>query len=125
VLETFVARVDEVVRGDTNMNCSLCKYRAQVLGFETEVGAPQHSHHHHVEGLSESCTLCERECTGACQPDGVPLPVGASHGHAHDHEHSHEHSHQHAHGPQDPGHTHTPYPHADHPLGPRTLRQGG
>ena len=99
VLDTFAERVAEVIRGDTNMNCSLCKYRAQVLGFETEVGAPQHSHHHHVEGLTEGCSLCERECTGACQPDGVPLPLG---GHHH----------------------HPPYPHADHPLGPRTLRGG-
>jgi sirohydrochlorin cobaltochelatase len=107
VLDTFAERVAEVVRGDTQMNCSLCKYRAQVLGFETEVGAPQHSHHHHVEGLTESCTLCERECTGACQPDGVPLPLG------HDHSHSHDHSH------------HPPYPQADHPLGPRSLRRHG
>ena len=68
--------MEEVLGGDVNMNCSLCKYRAQVLGFEREVGLPQHSHHHHVEGLVESCTLCERECTGACQPDGVPLPLG-------------------------------------------------
>jgi sirohydrochlorin cobaltochelatase len=114
VLDTFGERVAEVLRGDTNMNCSLCKYRAQVLGFEREVGAPQHSHHHHVEGLVESCQLCERECTGACQPDGVPLPVGDhSHDHAHGHDHSHEHAHSH----------HAPYPHADHPLGPRTLRR--
>ena len=114
VLDTFGERVAEVLRGDTNMNCSLCKYRAQVLGFEREVGAPQHSHHHHVEGLVESCQLCERECTGACQPDGVPLPVGDhSHDHAHGHDHSHEHVHSH----------HAPYPHADHPLGPRTLRR--
>jgi len=114
VLDTFGERVAEVLRGDTNMNCSLCKYRAQVLGFEREVGAPQHSHHHHVEGLVESCQLCERECTGACQPDGVPLPVGD---HSHDHAHSHDHSHEHAHS------HHAPYPHADHPLGPRTLRR--
>jgi sirohydrochlorin cobaltochelatase len=117
VLETFAERVAEVVRGDTNMNCSLCKYRAQVLGFETEVGAPQHSHHHHVEGLTESCTLCERECTGACQPDGVPIPMGG-----HDHAHSHDHGHSHG-TPQEGGHHHPPYPHADHPLGPRTLRE--
>jgi sirohydrochlorin cobaltochelatase len=117
VLDTFVERVAEVVRGDANMNCSLCKYRAQVLGFETEVGAPQHSHHHHVEGLTDGCDLCERECTGACQPDGVPIPVG---GHTHDHDHSPEHSHDHGHS-----HHHPPYPHADHPLGPTTLRQGG
>ncbi|MEB3207829.1 MAG: sirohydrochlorin chelatase, partial [Synechococcus sp.] len=90
VLGTFVERVAEVVRGDTQMNCSLCKYRAQVLGFETEVGAPQHSHHHHVEGLTDGCDLCERECTGACQPDGVPLPLA---GHLHENGHHHEHSH--------------------------------
>ena len=158
VLDTFVERVEEILRGDTQMNCSLCKYRAQVLGFEAEVGAPQHSHHHHVEGLTESCTLCEKECTGACQPDGVPLPVGGQssvdHGHSHglapDHGHghelkghelkghefndhessrvhdpSHDHGHSHDHGgPSDHGHHHPPYPHADHPLGPRTLRGG-
>ena len=133
VLATFRERVEDVLRGDTDMNCSLCKYRAQVLGFETEVGAPQHSHHHHVEGLVESCTLCERECTGACQDDGVPLPGGkASHDHGpnhdHDHDHGHKHDHDHDHGPgqghhHGPDHHHTPYPHADHPLGPRTLRQ--
>ena len=68
VVDTFKERVEEVLRGDTAMNCSLCKYRAQVLGFEQDVGRAQESHHHHVEGLAESCTLCERECTGACQP---------------------------------------------------------
>ncbi|MFM7635883.1 MAG: sirohydrochlorin chelatase [Cyanobacteriota bacterium] len=123
VLDTFAERVADVIRGDTDMNCSLCKYRAQVLGFETEVGAPQHSHHHHVEGLTESCTLCERECTGACQPDGVPIPLGShQHGHDHSHDHGHGKGQGHDHGP-DPGHHHPPYPHADHPLGPRTLRE--
>ena len=105
VLDTFRERVDDVLRGDTAMNCSLCKYRAQVLGFEQDVGRAQQSHHHHVEGLVESCTLCERECTGACQPDGIPIPLHRPH--------SHE-GHGHA-------HHHPPYPHADHPLGPKTL----
>ena len=105
VLETFQERVDDVLRGDTAMNCSLCKYRAQVLGFEQDVGRVQESHHHHVEGLEESCTLCERECTGACQPDGAPT---SEHHHSHDHLHSHHH-------PQ--------YPHAEHPLGPSTLKK--
>ena len=123
VIDTFLERVQEVVRGETQMNCSLCKYRAQVLGFETEVGAPQQSHHHHVEGLVEACTLCEHECTGACQPDGIPIPMGHHHhDHGHDHSHAHDHSHDHGH---DHGHSHdhghAPYPHADHPLGPRTL----
>jgi len=119
VIDTFRERVEEVVRGETQMNCSLCKYRAQVLGFETEVGAPQRSHHHHVEGLIEGCTLCENECTGACQPDGIPIPLG-QHSHSHDHGHDHEHGHDHAHD-----HGHAPYPHADHPLGPRTLHKPG
>jgi sirohydrochlorin cobaltochelatase len=118
VIDTFRERVEEVVRGETQMNCSLCKYRAQVLGFEAEVGAPQQSHHHHVEGLIEGCTLCEHECTGACQPDGIPIPLGHHHSHDHDHDHSHSHSHNHSH---DHGHGHAPYPHAEHPLGPRTL----
>ena len=130
VLDTFAERVEQILRGDTAMNCSLCKYRAQVLGFEQEVGAPQRSHHHHVEGLVESCTLCEAECTGACQPDGVPLSPGEAHGEAHGHGH-HHHGHGHDHhshaDDHDHGHGHEhhpPYPHADHPLGPRTLRRG-
>ena len=119
VQDTFVERVDEVLGGETAMNCSLCKYRAQVLGFETEVGLAQASHHHHVEGLTDGCDLCELECTGACQPDGVPIPLGGGHpSHAHgDHSHDHDHDHDHGHG-----HGHHPYPHAEHPLGPSTLR---
>jgi sirohydrochlorin cobaltochelatase len=108
VLETFRERIEEVLRGETAMNCALCKYRAQVLGFEHEVGTPQHSHHHHVEGLVESCRLCEQECTGACQPDGIPIPLGGT---------THHHGEGHGH------HHHPPYPQADHPLGPRTLRR--
>ena len=118
VVDTFRERVDEVLRGDTAMNCSLCKYRAQVLGFEQDVGRAQESHHHHVEGLAESCTLCERECTGVCQPDGVPLEA---HSHEHGHQPSHEHSHEH--GEPDHAHHHPPYPHAEHPLGPVTLNR--
>ena len=139
VIDTFRERVEEVVRGETQMNCSLCKYRAQVLGFEAEVGAPQRSHHHHVEGLIEGCTLCEHECTGACQPDGIPIPLGHhhhdhshgqehGHGHSHSHDHPHEHGHEHPHGhdhDHSHDHGHAPYPHADHPLGPRTLYKPG
>ena len=118
VVDTFKERVEEVLRGDTAMNCSLCKYRAQVLGFEQDVGRAQESHHHHVEGLAESCTLCELECTGACQPDGIP--IAHDHSHPSDHNHGPDHSHgsDHSHD-----HHHPPYPHADHPLGPTTLKR--
>ena len=84
VLEVFVERVREILDGANNMNCQLCKYREQVLGFEAEVGLAQASHHHHVEG-------------------GAP-----DHGHDHGHAHGHDHGHH-------------PYPHADHPLGPRSM----
>jgi sirohydrochlorin cobaltochelatase len=110
VLQTFVQRVEEVLLGETAMNCGLCKYRDQVLGFEQEVGRAQHSHHHHVEGLVESCTLCERECTGACQSDGVPLTLVGDGQHSHEH---HEHQ----------AHHHPAYPHANHPLGPLSLKR--
>ena len=122
VLDTFMERVQEVMGGEAPMNCSLCKYRAQVLGFEQEVGLDQSSHHHHVEGLTEACALCERECTGVCQPNGIPIPVGGVHPHDHEHAHGHSHDHQsHEHHSHD--HGHHPYPHAEHPLGPITLRR--
>ena len=106
VIETFRDRVTQILAGDTNMNCGLCKYRAKVLGFEAEVGTPQMSHHHHVEGIGSGCGLCDGACTGACQHEASLPPT---HHHHHD-----DHHHHHPHHPH--------YPHADHPLGPRTLK---
>ncbi len=51
VLDVFAERVQEILAGRNNMNCHMCKYREQVLGFEDEVGQAQSSHHHHVEGI--------------------------------------------------------------------------
>ncbi len=93
VIETFKERAEQILTGDTAMNCGSCKYRTQVLGFEDQVGLAQESHHHHVEGIG----------------------TGDNHSHDHSHEHGHDHSHDHA-------HYHHPYPHADHPLGPKTLK---
>src|SRR3546814_11551393 len=45
VLEVFEDRLREILDGSNNMNCQMCKYRAQVLGFEDEVGLAQASHH--------------------------------------------------------------------------------
>jgi len=110
VIDTFVERVEQIMTGETAMNCQMCKFRTQVLGFEAEVGAPQESHHHHVEGAG----------TGKAGHD--------SHGHDHhdhhDHHHGHDHHHHHHHhGEDDHGHHHHPYPHADHPLGPRSMKK--
>lgn len=98
VLEVFEDRLQEILAGSNNMNCQMCKYRAQVLGFEDEVGLAQASHHHHVEGIG----------TGRGHDHD-------HHHHGHDHHH-HDHAHNHTHD-----HVHHPYPHADHPHGPKTL----
>jgi sirohydrochlorin cobaltochelatase len=116
VLETFTDRIREILEGTGNMNCQMCKYREQVLGFEAEVGLRQESHHHHVEGIGTD--------------GGHKHAHDHGHGHDHDHDHhhhAHEHPHEHAHGHAH-GHAHShghhhPYPHADHPLGPRTLER--
>ena len=75
VLDTFSERVEEIRNGVNNMNCKLCKYREQFLGFENEVGLRQESHHHHVEGIG----------TGHSHSQG--------HVHGHDQDHPHDHGH--------------------------------
>jgi sirohydrochlorin cobaltochelatase len=52
VLDAFCERVDELGEGQPAMNCQLCKYRTQIIGYEHDVGAPQAAHHHHVRGVS-------------------------------------------------------------------------
>src|SRR5512134_1631708 len=51
VIETFLERIDEALNGANLMNCQLCKYREQVIGYERDQGAPQAGHHHHVRGI--------------------------------------------------------------------------
>ena len=63
LLDAFVDRIEGIREADVNMNCLLCKYREQIIGYESAVGAPQEGHHHHVEG------------------------IGHDHGHGHAHHH--------------------------------------
>lgn len=130
VIDTFEERVTEILEGQAVMNCGLCKYRAQVLGFEDEVGAPQESHHHHVEGMGasapgssvETCTLCTTFCTGACRV----LRPHEHHHHDDGHHHGHDHHHDHGHGHHEHGHHHHHhYPHEAHPLGPVSVVSSG
>lgn len=206
VLDAFQDRVEEILEGAALMNCQMCKYREQVLGFEADLGQPQESHHHHVEGIGgglEDCPCggdCDASCRDPefCKEHGLPwTPVhshaepndlapafdyGASttlggkyghllnaapdagleavmnapssgkpaahehgpncgcghhdhdhdhhhghHGHGHDHDHDHDHGHDHGHGHSHDhghhGHHHAPYPHADHPLGPNSMKK--
>jgi sirohydrochlorin cobaltochelatase len=79
VLDCFAERVSEAMDGAPAMNCQLCKYREQVIGYETAAGAPQEGHHHHVRGIGTDGEHHHHD-----------------HGHGHDH-HDHDHD-QHHHG---------------------------
>jgi sirohydrochlorin cobaltochelatase len=73
VIDAFLERAAEIEGGDPNMNCQLCKYRTQIVGYESEVGLAQQAHHHHVRG-------------------GDHRPDHGDHGHYHHHnDHPHEH----------------------------------
>jgi sirohydrochlorin cobaltochelatase len=126
VLDTLDERLAEIVNGTAVMNCQMCKYREQVIGFEADVGAAQESHHHHVEGVGgrpENCP-CNGDCDGSCRDEefcrqhGLEWTPVHAHDHGHDdyhHDHPPDHDHHHH------DHHHAPYPHADHPLGPRSM----
>jgi sirohydrochlorin cobaltochelatase len=112
VLDCFAERVEEILVGQNNMNCGLCKYREQVLGFEAEVGLPQQSHHHHVEGIGTN-----KDAASAVPASLLPLKqVDGHHHHHHGHGNGHDHGHDHDH---DHGHSHVPHPHANHRHGPQ------
>jgi len=72
VLDVFADRVQEMLSGDNNMNCGLCKYREQIIGYEQDVGVPQVGHHHHVMGVGT---------------DGHGADDHGVHGHHHGHHH--------------------------------------
>lgn len=78
VVQAFLDRITGILEGDTAMNCALCKYRVQIIGHEQDLGAPQESHHHHVEG------------------------IGTDADHHHGHHHHAAHGHAQHHGPATP-----------------------
>jgi precorrin-8X/cobalt-precorrin-8 methylmutase len=51
VADALIERAAEAVAGRASMNCSLCKYRVQIVGYERQVGEPQQAHHLGVRGL--------------------------------------------------------------------------
>lgn len=127
VLDAFADRVREILGGENNMNCQMCKYREQVIGFEAEVGLPQAGHHHHVQGIGTDGDHGHDHDHDHDHGDGHRHHHG-DHDHSHDHEHPHAHEHTHAHdhdhhhgngaNGHDHAHHHPPHPHADHPHGP-------
>ena len=77
VLDCFAERVSEATDGTPAMNCQLCKYRTQIIGYETAAGTPQQGHHHHVRGIGTDSD---------------------HHHHGHDRHHDHGYDHRHGHG---------------------------
>ncbi|CAL2095730.1 Sirohydrochlorin cobaltochelatase [Tenacibaculum sp. 190524A02b] len=51
ILKAFDERLEEAKNGVANMNCQLCKYRKQVVGFEEYLGQEQIGHHLNVKGI--------------------------------------------------------------------------
>ena len=51
LLKAFDERLDQAINGIGNMNCQLCKYRKQIIGFEQQQGEQQIGHHLNVKGV--------------------------------------------------------------------------
>jgi precorrin-8X/cobalt-precorrin-8 methylmutase len=81
VADVMIERAREAVEGRAAMNCSLCKYRVQIVGFEEQVGEPQRAHHLQVRGLLEKQALAASAApASALQPavqPYVPHPIEA------------------------------------------------
>jgi precorrin-8X/cobalt-precorrin-8 methylmutase len=81
VARVFLERAREGFEGRATMNCSLCKYRVQIVGFEDQVGAPQQPHHMKVRGLLGAGgktreTVPSERRDGRCSPY-EPHPIEA------------------------------------------------
>jgi sirohydrochlorin cobaltochelatase len=101
VVAAFLERLGEIGSGQNAMNCMVCKYRTQIIGYEADVGALQAGHHLHVRGIGTDGDHGHSH--------GHDHGHGHGHDHGHDHGHAHGHDHGHAHG-HDHGHDH-PHPH--------------
>ncbi|WP_281988663.1 sirohydrochlorin chelatase [Aquimarina aggregata] len=51
LMKAFDERLEEAKTGTAYMNCQLCKYRKQVVGFEQDYGAEQVGHHLNIKGI--------------------------------------------------------------------------
>ena len=100
VTDVWVEKAREALVGINSSNCSLCKYRTQIVGYEGEVGKVQEAHHHHVRGiLGDSHTHHHGAEAAHSHPHthhqhGCSVDVGHTHGHSHHQEHSHVHQHK-------------------------------
>lgn len=97
VVDAFLERVHETDKGEGAMNCQLCKYREQIIGYEKDKGAQQAGHHHHVRGIGTD------EGHHHAHDDAHDHDHD-HHGHAHEPHHGHDHRHDQGHGHYNPHH---------------------
>ncbi len=99
LIDCFVDRLTEALEGSNAMNCLLCKYREQIIGYEHDQGAPQVGHHHHVVGIgTDGHGAADHGVHHGHHHHGHDHDHGHDHGHGHGHGHDHAHGHSHDHG---------------------------
>lgn len=76
VADVLIERAQEAIEGRAAMNCSLCKYRVQIVGFEEQVGEPQRAHHLQVRGLLEKEAVAQTMAEPEFKPY-EPHPIEA------------------------------------------------
>jgi precorrin-8X/cobalt-precorrin-8 methylmutase len=77
VADVMLERAREAVEGRAAMNCTLCKYRVQIVGFEEQLGEPQRAHHLQVRGLlkNEKLNAVTDTTASASFAPYVPHPI--------------------------------------------------
>jgi precorrin-8X/cobalt-precorrin-8 methylmutase len=83
--DALLERAEESINGRAIANCSLCKYRVQIIGYEKEVGAPQQGHHGRDALLRARARPEDAEVVPTMSPCAArtePRPTGAVPGYA-------------------------------------------
>jgi len=77
--DALLDRGREAFEGKALMNCSLCKYRTAIIGYESEAGSPQVGHHFHVRGIGtgEQAPGEPKSGSETPKPQQPPLPFSA------------------------------------------------
>ncbi|MEM9400636.1 MAG: precorrin-8X methylmutase [Verrucomicrobiota bacterium] len=73
IAQAFLGRAQDSINRETIADCTLCKYRTQIVGYEQEVGTPQQGHHFEVRGLDEK-EIKEQKPQIQVQPVSLEVP---------------------------------------------------
>lgn len=49
LMQLWDERIEQALKKTANMNCQLCKYRVQIVGYEHQQGQKQVGHHYHAK----------------------------------------------------------------------------